>query len=67
MIDVNNRQTVAFWQTPKADDEIGEPAIIFTKYSDVLEVKQEGRYVQVNLSCVPEFIKALKLAMEQKP
>ncbi len=67
MIDVNNRKSVTFWQTPKAADEIGEPAIVFTKYTDVLELKQEGRYVQVTLSCVPEFIQALKLAMEQKP
>lgn len=67
MIEMNNRKTVTFWQTPKGDGEIGEPAMMLTSYSDVLEIKQEGRWVQVTRSCLSEFIKALKLADQQEP
>lgn len=66
MIEVNNRKTVTFWQTTKADGEIGEPAMVLTPYLDVLEIKQEGRWVQVTRSCLSEFIKALKLAAQQE-
>lgn len=51
---------MVYWQEPKADDAIGEPAIAMKVYSDVLELRQGRAVIMIEKSCVPEFVKAVK-------
>lgn len=58
------QETVTFWQEPTADDgcAIGELAIVMTIYSDVVEMRQGKRFIQVTNACLDEFIKAIRQA-----
>ncbi len=58
-------RVVVFWQDPSDDEHIVEPAMSMKAYSDCLSITQgKGRAITITLSCVPEFIKAVKKAME---
>lgn len=64
--DTEKASVVVFWQEPK-DEPVGEPAISMKAYSDCLCLCQEANSISVTLECVPEFIKAIKKAMEPEP
>lgn len=49
---------VLFWQEWE-DDAMGEPAIIVTPYSDIVELNQEGRHINISKHEVKSFIKLL--------
>lgn len=63
--DTEKAGVVVFWQEPKSPDTIGEPAISMKAYSDCLVLTQGKGQVNVTLECVPEFIRAVKKAMEE--
>ncbi len=63
--DTEKACVVVFWQEHREDDAIGEPAISMKAYSDCLSLQQgNGRTINITLECVPEFIEAVKKAME---
>lgn len=56
---------VIFWQQPKSEDNpIGEPAIVLKKYIGTLQLSQEGRTIIITDEVIPEFIRAIRLAMQ---
>ncbi len=55
----DRKPDVVIWQTA-AEDSVPEPAILGKRYGDVIELSQEGRYLNVNPETVPELVKALK-------
>ena len=54
-----NDKTKILWQE-WSEDAAGEPAILLTKYSDGVEIKQEGRTVLIASHELAVFIKELK-------
>lgn len=64
--DTEKSTVVVFWQKPTSPDTIGEPAISMKAYSDCLSLQQgKGQAITVTLGCVPEFIRAIKKAIEE--
>lgn len=62
-----NKSSLVMWQEPKSDDTpIGEPALLITKYGDVLCIRQGDSEIIITLECVPEFIKAVQRVMKMK-
>lgn len=49
---------VLIWQDTA--EGMPEPALLITKYEDIISVEQEGRYINLNPETLKEFIKALK-------
>jgi hypothetical protein len=49
-------QTV-FWQQ---SEEVGEPALIVRTYDRLIEISQEGRYININAGTVDELCRTLK-------
>jgi hypothetical protein len=62
MIDKIVGNGIVFWQEPP--DEPGEPAIILRKFQEVLELKQAGAEIFININTIMEFIKAIRLAVK---
>jgi hypothetical protein len=54
------------YQTGNEDTSVPEPALIISRYSDVIEIQQEDRTINLNPETVPEFMKVLKSAMKEK-
>lgn len=65
MIEVYTKKskTLVFWQEPKSDEVIGEPAMILKVYSDGLQIRQGRQTIMIEKSCVPEFIRAIHESM----
>lgn len=61
--DTEKSNVVVFWQEPKPDRSVGEPAISLKAYADCLSLTQGKNNIVVTLECVPEFIRAIKRAM----
>jgi hypothetical protein len=56
---------VVFWQEPKGDVIVPEPAIVLKTYSDCLCLQQgKDRSISISLHCVPDLIRAIKAAMK---
>ena len=53
-----------FWQ--EVIEGVGEPAILLTKYSDVLEIQQSKKTILISLDVVEEFIKAIRQSMKKE-
>lgn len=59
-----NKEGRVFWQEPKDAETVGEPAILLKRYSDCLCLQQEAQCITITLSCVEEFIKAIRETMK---
>lgn len=54
---------VVFWDEP-TEAVVGEAAIVLTRYTDVLELKQKEQEILVSLEQVDGLIKAMRLAVK---
>jgi hypothetical protein len=54
------------YQTGDPDNTVPETALVVSRYSDVIEIQQEDRTINLNPETVPEFMKVLKSAMKEK-
>ena len=57
------KDALVFWQ--ETDETPGEPAILMKKYSDVLSIEQDHHSINISLSVVEQFIKAIRRAVRE--
>jgi len=53
------------YQTGDGGLFLPEPALIVSRYSDVIEIQQEERTLTLNPETVPELVKVLKVAAKE--
>jgi hypothetical protein len=55
------------YQTCNPEATVPEPALVVSRYSDVIEIQQEDRTINLNPETVPELVKVLKAAAKENP
>jgi len=63
IVTVSNNMKAIIYQT--SEEGIGEPALIVSRFSDVIEIQQAGDEILLNPETVPELVKVLKEAMKE--
>ena len=61
---LSGKNHIVVWQQP-VEECIGEPAIVLTVYGGTIELKQGVIEIMITTECVPDLIKALKLATRE--
>jgi len=57
-----SKESWVLWQNSmdNEDEMPGEPALLIEKYNDIISIRQEDRYININLEMIDELCKRLK-------
>ena len=55
----NRKGSVTVWQNSQ-ENGVGEPAIVVEPYNDVIEIRQEDRYITINYETINALVRLLK-------
>jgi hypothetical protein len=55
------------YQTGNEETTVPEPALIVSRYSDIIEIQQEDKTINLNPETVPELVQVLKAAAKEIP
>lgn len=62
-----NIKSVIIWQEGETGENVGEPALLISPYSDCVSIQQGEDYININWQSLNEVIKHLKEMKKSSP